>query len=151
MLNKCFCATCIGVEAVVVTVEVDLSVGVGIHLVGLPDSAVRESLLRVITALTSYGFRIPGRKLVVNLAPADIRKEGSAYDLAIAIGLLCSLVLDYFLYLAKITVPAFTNKFIAVMAVASVVACLVYFLLGFVLIKISPKGSKLESIFPKKN
>lgn len=88
MLNKCFCATCIGVEAVVVTVEVDLSVGVGIHLVGLPDSAVRESLLRVITALTSYGFRIPGRKLVVNLAPADIRKEGSAYDLAIAIGLL---------------------------------------------------------------
>lgn len=88
MLNKCYCATCIGVEAVVVTVEVDLSVGIGIHLVGLPDSAVRESLLRVITALTSYGFRIPGRKLVVNLAPADIRKEGSAYDLAIAIGVL---------------------------------------------------------------
>ena len=88
MLNKCFCATCIGVEAVVVTVEVDLSVGIGIHLVGLPDSAVRESLLRVVTALTSYGFRIPGRKLVVNLAPADIRKEGSAYDLAIALGLL---------------------------------------------------------------
>ena len=88
MLNKCFCATCIGVDAVVVTVEVDLSVGIGIHLVGLPDSAVRESLLRVITALTSYGFRIPGRKLVVNLAPADIRKEGSAYDLAIAIGML---------------------------------------------------------------
>ena len=88
MLNKCYCATCIGVEAVVVTVEIDLSTGVGIHLVGLPDSAVRESLLRVITALTSYGFRIPGRKLVVNLAPADIRKEGSAYDLAIALGLL---------------------------------------------------------------
>ena len=88
MLNKCYCATCIGVEAVVVTVEVDLSLGIGIHLVGLPDSAVRESLLRVITALTSYGFRIPGRKLVVNLAPADIRKEGSAYDLALAIGML---------------------------------------------------------------
>ena len=88
MLNKCYCATCIGVEAVVVTVEVDLSTGIGIHLVGLPDSAVRESLLRVVTALTSYGFRIPGRKLVVNLAPADIRKEGSAYDLAIALGML---------------------------------------------------------------
>ena len=88
MLNKCYCATCIGVEAVVVTVEVDLSTGIGIHLVGLPDSAVRESLLRVITALTSYGFRIPGRKLVVNLAPADLRKEGSAYDLAIALGVL---------------------------------------------------------------
>ena len=88
MLNKCFCATCLGVEAVLVTVEIDLSVGIGIHLVGLPDSAVRESLLRVVTALTSYGFRIPGRKLVVNLAPADIRKEGSAYDLAIALGVL---------------------------------------------------------------
>jgi magnesium chelatase family protein len=90
MLNKSYCATCIGVEAVVVTVEVDLSVGIGIHLVGLPDSAVRESLLRVITALTSYGFRIPGRKIVVNLAPADIRKEGSAYDLAIALGMLAA-------------------------------------------------------------
>ena len=90
MLNKSFCATCIGVEAVVVTVEVDLSVGIGIHLVGLPDSAVRESLLRVITALTSYGFHIPGRKIVVNLAPADIRKEGSAYDLAIALGMLAA-------------------------------------------------------------
>ena len=88
MLYKSFCATCIGVEAVVVTVEVDLSTGIGIHLVGLPDSAVRESLLRVVTALTSYGFHIPGRRLVVNLAPADIRKEGSAYDLAIAVGML---------------------------------------------------------------
>lgn len=88
MLNKCFCATCIGVDAVIVTVEVDLSKGVGIHLVGLPDSAVRESLLRVVTALNSYGFHVPGRRLVVNLAPADIRKEGSAYDLAIALGIL---------------------------------------------------------------
>ena len=88
MLNKSYCATCIGVDAVIVTVEIDLSTGVGIHLVGLPDSAVRESLLRVITALMSYGFHIPGRRLVVNLAPADIRKEGSAYDLAIALGIL---------------------------------------------------------------
>ena len=54
----------------------------------LPDVAVKESLLRVTTALLSYGFRIPGKKIVVNLAPADIRKEGSAFDLAIAIGLL---------------------------------------------------------------
>ena len=87
-MNKCYCATCIGVDAVIVTVEVDLSNGIGIHLVGLPDSAVRESLLRVVTALGSYGFHIPGRRLVVNLAPADIRKEGSAYDLTIALGIL---------------------------------------------------------------
>lgn len=88
MLEKTFCATCIGIDAVTVTVELDLSAGVGLHLVGLPDSAVRESLLRVMTALGSYGFRIPGKKVVVNLAPADIRKEGTGYDLAIAVGLL---------------------------------------------------------------
>jgi magnesium chelatase family protein len=88
MLCKTYCATCIGITAVTVTVEVDLSNGIGIHLVGLPDNAVKESLLRVTTALSTYGYRIPGRKLVFNLAPADIRKEGSSYDLAIAIGLL---------------------------------------------------------------
>lgn len=88
MLCKTYCATCVGIDAVTVTVEVDLSNGIGIHLVGLPDSAVRESLLRVTTALSSYGYKIPGRKIVFNLAPADIRKEGSAYDLAIALGLI---------------------------------------------------------------
>ncbi len=88
MIHKTYCATCLGIEAVTITVEIDLSTGIGLRLVGLPDVAVRESLLRVTTALLSYGFRIPGKKMVVNLAPADIRKEGSAFDLAIAIGLL---------------------------------------------------------------
>lgn len=88
MLTKSFCVTCIGVDAVTVTVETFLSPGIGIHLVGLPDSAVRESLLRVFTALSSYGFTVPGRKIVVNLAPADLRKEGSSYDLAIALNLI---------------------------------------------------------------
>ncbi|MCI2081817.1 MAG: YifB family Mg chelatase-like AAA ATPase [Bacteroidales bacterium] len=90
MESKTFCATMLGLEVVTVTVEVDISVGIGIHLVGLPDSAVRESLLRVGTALQTYGFRMPGRKIVVNLAPADIRKEGSSFDLAIAIGIMAS-------------------------------------------------------------
>ena len=88
MLYKSYCATCVGIDAVTVTVEVDMTPGVGVHLVGLPDSAVRESLLRVFTALSSYGFSIPGRKIIVNLAPADLRKEGSSYDLAIALGLI---------------------------------------------------------------
>lgn len=88
MIYKTYCATCLGIEAVTVTVEIDLSAGIGLRLVGLPDVAVRESLLRVTTAMLGYGFRIPGKKMVVNLAPADIRKEGSAFDLAIAIGLL---------------------------------------------------------------
>lgn len=88
MLFKTYSATCIGINAVTITVEVDLSNGVGLFLVGLPDSAVKESLLRVTTALSSTGYRVPGRKILFNLAPADIRKEGSSYDLAIALGLL---------------------------------------------------------------
>ena len=88
MLFKCYCAACIGIDAVTVTAEIDLSTGVGLRLVGLPDNAVRESLLRVITALCGYGYRVPGKRILINLAPADIRKEGSSFDLAIAIGLL---------------------------------------------------------------
>ena len=70
------------------TVEVSISPGVGIFLVGLPDNAVRESLLRVTTAMQRNGFLIPGRKTVVNMAPADIKKEGSGYDAAIAVAML---------------------------------------------------------------
>ena len=61
-------AKCIGIEAVPVTVEVDISSGIGIHLVGLADAAVKESLLRTITALKSVGFRIPGKRIVINLS-----------------------------------------------------------------------------------
>ena len=88
MLFKSYCASCIGIDAVTVTIEVDMSTGVGIRMVGLPDNAVRESLLRVVTALVGYGYRIPGKRILINLAPADIRKEGSSFDLAIAVGLL---------------------------------------------------------------
>ncbi len=88
MLFKCYCASCVGIDAVTVTVEVDCSTGIGLRIVGLPDNAVRESLLRVVTALTGYGYRIPGKRILINLAPADIRKEGSSFDLAIAVGLL---------------------------------------------------------------
>ena len=63
-------AKCIGIDAVPVTVEVDVILGIGIHLVGLADTAVKESLLRTITALQALGYRIPGRKIVINLAPA---------------------------------------------------------------------------------
>lgn len=72
------------------TVEVSISPGVGFFLVGLPDNAVRESLLRVTTAIQRNGYLIPGRKTVVNMAPADIRKEGSGYDAAIAVALLAA-------------------------------------------------------------
>lgn len=68
MLINIHSAKCIGVQAVNVTVEVDISSGIGIHLVGLADAAVKESLLRTVTALQSLGFRIPGKRIVINLS-----------------------------------------------------------------------------------
>ena len=91
MLCKTYCATCLGLTVVAITVETDISNGIGIQLVGLPDSAVRESLTRVLTAIRSYGYRIPGKKIVINLAPADIKKQGSSFDLAIAVTLICAM------------------------------------------------------------
>ncbi len=79
-----------GVAAIHITVEVSVDTGIGFHLVGLPDSAVKESQQRIETALKSYNYRMPGRKIVVNMAPADIRKEGSAYDLTLAIAILAA-------------------------------------------------------------
>lgn len=81
-------AKCVGIEAFKVRVEVNISNGIGIHLVGLADAAVKESLLRTITALDSLGYHVPGRKIVINLAPADIHKKGSGYDVPIALGIL---------------------------------------------------------------
>jgi len=83
-------AKCIGIEAVAVTIEVNITLGVGIHLVGLADAAVKESLLRTVTALQAGGFHIPGKKIVINLAPADMHKQGSGYDLPIALGIIAA-------------------------------------------------------------
>ena len=83
-------AKCIGITAVPVTVEVEITMGIGLHLVGLADAAVKESLLRTVTALQAKGFRIPGMKIVINLAPADMHKQGSGYDLAIALGIIAA-------------------------------------------------------------
>lgn len=90
MLINIYGAKCIGIDAVPVTVEVDINHGIGIHLVGLADAAVRESLLRIMTALQSLGLRIPGKKIVINLAPADMHKNGSGYDLPIALGIIAA-------------------------------------------------------------
>ena len=90
MLINIHCAKCIGIDAVPVTVEIDIATGIGIHLVGLADAAVKESLLRTMTSLQSMGFRIPGRKIVINLAPADMHKKGSGYDVPIALGIIAA-------------------------------------------------------------
>lgn len=90
MLIHIISAKCVGIDAIPVTVEVDIDRGIGIHLVGLADAAVKESLLRTTTALQSLGFRIPGKKIIINLAPADLKKNGSGYDLPIAIGIIAA-------------------------------------------------------------
>ena len=72
MLINIHCAKCVGIDAIPVIVEVDVATGIGIHLVGLADAAIKESLLRIVTSLQTLGFRIPGRKIVINLAPADM-------------------------------------------------------------------------------
>ena len=90
MLVNVPAAKCIGINAVPVNVEIDIVPGIGIHLVGLADTAVKESLLRTITALQTLDFKIPGRKIVINLAPADLHKSGSGYDLPIAVGIIAA-------------------------------------------------------------
>lgn len=90
MLVKTFGCAVFGINATVVTVEVNISQGINFHIVGLPDSAVKESQQRVDAALRNNAYRVPGKKIVVNMAPADIRKEGSAYDLTIAMGILAA-------------------------------------------------------------
>ncbi|HAN00599.1 MAG TPA: magnesium chelatase [Marinilabiliales bacterium] len=88
MLVKTFGSAVFGINATTITVEVNLSIGVGFFLVGLPDSAVKESQQRINAALKNNHLEIPNKKMVVNMAPADIRKEGSAYDLTLAVGML---------------------------------------------------------------
>jgi len=88
MLAKTFGSAVYGVNANTITIEVNVGQGSHFFMVGLPDSAVKESEQRVESAIKHLGFRMPRQKVVVNLAPADIRKEGSAYDLPIAIGIL---------------------------------------------------------------
>jgi magnesium chelatase family protein len=88
MLVKTFGSAVYGVEAITITVEVNVSMGQGYSIVGLPDNAVRESLERTESAIKANDYYMPRTKLVVNLAPADIKKSGSAFDLPIAIALL---------------------------------------------------------------
>lgn len=90
MLVKVYTAALQGIDATIVTIEVNSSRGIKFFLVGLPDSAVKESHERIISALQVNGYKFPSRQIVVNMAPADIRKEGSSYDLPLAIGILAS-------------------------------------------------------------
>ncbi|WP_299441192.1 YifB family Mg chelatase-like AAA ATPase [uncultured Aquimarina sp.] len=90
MLIKVFGSAVFGVEATTITVEVNIDKGIGYHLVGLPDNAIKESSFRIAAALQNNGYKLPGKKITINMAPADLRKEGSAYDLTLALGILAA-------------------------------------------------------------
>ncbi len=88
MLAKTYGGAVYGVDANLITIEVNVGQGTKFFMVGLPDNAVKESQQRVETAIKNIGYKMPRQKTVVNMAPADIKKEGSAYDLPIALGIL---------------------------------------------------------------
>ena len=88
MLVKVFSSAVFGINATTITIEVNLGIGVNFYLVGLPDNSVKESQQRIRAAFQNNDLKFPGREITVNMAPADIRKEGSVFDLPIAIGIL---------------------------------------------------------------
>ncbi len=90
MLVKVYGSAVFGVQATTITVEVNIDKGIGYHLVGLPDNAIKESSYRIAAALKNNNYELPGKKIILNMAPADLRKEGSAYDLTLAIGILAA-------------------------------------------------------------
>ncbi len=127
MLARIWSASLIGIDAVKVGVEVDLSGGLpGVVVVGLPDTAVQESRERVKAALKNAGFPFPMRKVVVNLTPADLRKEGPIYDLPIAVGVLAAsdlvsqTLLDDYLLLGELSLDGTLRAVSGVMAIAAV-------------------------------
>jgi len=90
MLVKTYGGAVSGIDALTITIEVNIGQGINFYMVGLPDNAVKESQQRIEAALKNVGYKLPGKKTVINLAPADIRKEGSAYDLPLAMGILAA-------------------------------------------------------------
>ena len=88
MLAKTFGSALVGIHASIITIETHVGQGSKCYLVGLPDSTIKESIQRVESAIKHFGYFFPRKKVVINLAPADIRKEGSAYDLPIALAIL---------------------------------------------------------------
>ena len=90
MLVKTYASAVFGIDAAIITIEVNVSKGINFFLVGLPDNAVKESKQRMESAIKTLGYHWPGKRIVINMAPADVRKEGSAYDLPLAIGILAA-------------------------------------------------------------
>ena len=90
MLVKIFGGAVYGINALTITIEVNILWGAKFIIVGLPDNAVKESQQRIDSALREIGLKIPGKRVIINMAPADVKKEGSSFDLPLAIGILAA-------------------------------------------------------------
>lgn len=126
MLSRIWSASLLGIEAVKVGVEVDIAGGLpGIVVVGLPDTAVQESRERVRAALKNAGYAFPMRKIVINLTPADLRKEGPSFDLPISIGILVASeqvnpeVVENYLFLGELSLDGALRSVAGVLAIAA--------------------------------
>ena len=124
MLVKTFGSALNGIEAITVTIEVNIDRGVQFFLVGLPDSAVKESQQRIEAALSNNGLKYPKRKITINMAPADIRKEGSSYELPIAIAILAASeqvsteLLDKYIIMGELSLDGSLNPIRGVLPIA---------------------------------
>ncbi|HEY9908819.1 MAG TPA: YifB family Mg chelatase-like AAA ATPase [Thermosynechococcaceae cyanobacterium] len=126
MLARVWSASLVGIDAVKVGVEVDVAGGLpGIVVVGLPDAAVQESRERVKTALKNAGYAFPMRKIVINLTPADLRKEGPSFDLPISVGILAASeqvnveLLEDYLFLGEVSLDGSLRPIAGVLAIAA--------------------------------
>ena len=124
MLVKTFGSALNGIEAFTITIEVNIDRGVQFFMVGLPDSAVKESQQRIESALINNGLKYPKKKVTINMAPADIRKEGSSYDLPIAIAILAaseqmsSALLEHYVIMGELSLDGSLNPIKGVLPIA---------------------------------
>ncbi len=124
MLVKTYGAAVFGIDATTITIEVNLAQGINFFLVGLPDSAVKESQQRIKATFTNNGYKYPGKEITINMAPADIRKEGSIFDLPIAIGILAASEqlpieeLDQYIILGELSLDGHLNPLKGVLPIA---------------------------------
>jgi len=125
MLVKTYGSAVYGICATTIVIEVNITTGISFHLVGLPDNAVKESQQRINSSFQTIGYHWPGRKVVINMAPADIRKEGSSYDLPLATGILAadgqipSGDLDKYLIMGELSLDGSVKKIKGVLPIAA--------------------------------
>ena len=124
MLVKTFGCAIIGINAIIVTIEVNSEKGIQFFMVGLPDNSVKESHQRIIASFSNLGYKFPKKRLTINMAPADIRKEGAAYDLPLAIGVMAvseqvsSSLLDQYVIMGELSLDGNLNPIRGVLPMA---------------------------------